>query len=1414
MTAPIHTVTFLSGPVEGPSHHFATEVALLGNVWHKGQLVAPASLTDNKTDDFGLQSGGDFTVEITDPDSSEAPRVEVSDFMLPLLSTIDQVRGPGPQSFDRNFPAYVPDFEGLLKLAVPQEARFRGARRVENLLLATEEMHNATYWNVSNGVTATDVGGGATRLTADGTFDPYYGQIAFAREPVAGRTFRYTVEVKTDAATSGLALFIYDGAVTDIGSTPFETPDNLWHRYSFLFTFGNGTTQDYVIARIDLQNAAAPGDWIETRHPHLEEVTGQSNQNPSDYISNGPGNGLIFPFHGAGVNGVKYYETYNGNTVQPLTLIVLATPGNTPIPKALLRGYRCEPEAENLLLHSGDYSEAVWVPTGLNAPTRFLGPDGRLSAWLLQEDGTNGLHLVDQLISKAAAELPFLYVVPVHRGGTLTKCFLQLYAAGAGVSAIFDLDLGTVDNVSLFGSGFADPQAGVIDLKDDWKLVWVCATTNNSPGLTATFALTDNGGSIGWQGNGTYGVYVGVSTLIQGTQPVMPILTDAATVTKPADQLVFPKGGTIDSVEGTAYAEFEPANWQGATGLVVLGDTAGGGSPLYADYENSGAGVTDGFNEATGVVGNATGQVRAATMWSEDGMRAVCDGGLGAPSAFNGAITLTALGIGHNNTAANFCGEIKNVKTFLRRLEDEDAMALDAELEDLRLHNYLRLVESWSNSDCLLTQRQTISRPNEADEVIDQVRQAKVKSIAREKNKFIVGFAAVDRKALLKPYPFAMYTVEDFPNIFPEHVGIRAPDGVGTVLHCPMAWLDNAGPHVYGGPIARGGFAGTLLNVYRNGALVDPAEYTQSATTPSSGVTINTVEFANEQLDLSGQPYEITADYLLPGSRLPVVEAAYVASQYDVTLDAASVDDAADYDDAEGIFIDRLDGGDADGKQGLSIIQELLWVARCRLLEGANGELIVVQDRPRDATRSFDARDSLMEITRWEPLPERPSAVQLKYRPLRSAGDDTSKTMERPCNGVSETRTFENRYVQDHEVADKLLSYWQQRFDSLVKLNATFLFTKIENGEVITITDPLSFSGHRKFAAWSVARGEISNSAEMEGYNLVTYSYVPTVLPEDATPGYHPDFSKTPPAKPGDPTVVSQDTSINEDGTETAYAVLQLAAADVPAVNVAKVFAALINTSNGNQRIVELLLDGGDYKLQVDNLMPNRTHEFTVYCENAFALKGEGSDVVSFTSAQFTTTPATPTGVGISQNSATQVRLIWDNATAANVDDHIVFRQVNGGSFTEVHRSGLANQYVDQNVSVGNTYGYKVRAVDRDENESSDSGVASQAIAKWIDDGNIIAQGLGTPSLLNSGVTQDKTKIAGFSDSGSISAGAIAEVWSSSQQQVFFPSIRTSGTRLPLYTKQTNIVNTAGVAIKNDTGGSVNYDVAGFFIQV
>src|SRR5688500_10326641 len=69
-------------------------------------------------------------------------------FFAPLTHSLIPLRG-GTPTFTRATVAYVQDHEGILRAVKSGEARFTGARRVENLFQRTQEFENA-YWTLTN----------------------------------------------------------------------------------------------------------------------------------------------------------------------------------------------------------------------------------------------------------------------------------------------------------------------------------------------------------------------------------------------------------------------------------------------------------------------------------------------------------------------------------------------------------------------------------------------------------------------------------------------------------------------------------------------------------------------------------------------------------------------------------------------------------------------------------------------------------------------------------------------------------------------------------------------------------------------------------------------------------------------------------------------------------------------------------------------------------------------------------------------------------------------------------------------------------------------------------------------------------------------------------------------------------------
>jgi len=232
----------------------------------------------------------------------------IPDFDLALQYSLEPTRaGVRTPTFTRATTATVEDHEGRI-IEVPSNcARMRGARYVQNLITASEDMTNAGFIE-QNGGSVT-----ATELTTDGTTDSgvfWRHTITDDGSGAGGRTFVFSASIRlvsgTISASSSLQFRLQGSAVTQATAGIGYEVSSTAKRFSVsASTDASGTT---VIPKIDCDDAVT----LEITNWQLEEVTGQTNQNPSEYVSTGV---LSSPYHGLMVDGVKAFTYLNGNTV-------------------------------------------------------------------------------------------------------------------------------------------------------------------------------------------------------------------------------------------------------------------------------------------------------------------------------------------------------------------------------------------------------------------------------------------------------------------------------------------------------------------------------------------------------------------------------------------------------------------------------------------------------------------------------------------------------------------------------------------------------------------------------------------------------------------------------------------------------------------------------------------------------------------------------------------------------------------------------------------------------------------------------------------------------------------------------------------------------------------------------------------
>ncbi len=250
--------------------------------------------------------------------------VAPASFSATLLSTlVPQVyTGSSTPTFTRATTAYVTDFEGLLKQVPSGASRHTGARFVSNLCPTS----SASIAVAGNKTITVGVGVYVFSMGAEAT---------------------------------GTSVITFTGTAT--GSSGNLTANATKRTAATLTITAAGT----IIATCTVTNAA---------DIQFEQVTGQSNQNPSEYVSVGVASA---PYHGAGVDGVKYFTTENGNTVSS-NVVTEAT--GAAISSATLLGYQSEGARTNICLQSQTFG-TTWVVTSTTVTAdTTTAPDGTTTA--------------------------------------------------------------------------------------------------------------------------------------------------------------------------------------------------------------------------------------------------------------------------------------------------------------------------------------------------------------------------------------------------------------------------------------------------------------------------------------------------------------------------------------------------------------------------------------------------------------------------------------------------------------------------------------------------------------------------------------------------------------------------------------------------------------------------------------------------------------------------------------------------------------------------------------------------------------------------------------------------------------------------------------------------------------------------
>jgi len=529
----------------------------------------------------------------------------VKTFDLPLRTSIvpAYAAGSATPTFTRASAATVVDHEGIVRYCKSGESRFWGARRVENLLRSTEDLTTANWTGYGGGTFTVDTGvtdplGGSTafRVTT-GTANGVLQDSAFVYGAAAYRAGEVVVASAWLRVASGtLSVDLYSQG-TDASATTINV-DTTWRRLcnSAAATAVSGK-EPYIIFSF----AGALEIW----HPSLNVVTGAASVAPPEYVSRGV---LSAPYHGAGADGVRYFDTANGNSVasnvvsEGIGAPIATTCEGVYSGTLWQQGYLCEPQITNRLLYSEDFSNAAWAKTNVTVTANSTAaPDGTTTADTLTATAANGTVIQDLGVVASAKKTGSLWLKRKTGSGNI-----QL----------------TMDG----GTG--------------WTTVAVGADWTRFP-ITQTLADEDFGVRIVTSGDEVYawgGQIEQANGWSGGAWMTTYVPTTSAAVQRKGDALTFPTTGNISLAAGTVAARLTLdgiTRWNER----VVGLGGGNWAPMT---QNEWVSIYDGVNSTVTPPSNV--DLHAATVWQTGGNKQAFANNLqSTANAFNGTLIGTTI---------------------------------------------------------------------------------------------------------------------------------------------------------------------------------------------------------------------------------------------------------------------------------------------------------------------------------------------------------------------------------------------------------------------------------------------------------------------------------------------------------------------------------------------------------------------------------------------------------------------------------------------------------------------------------------------------------------------------------------------------------------------------------------------------
>ena len=585
---------------------------------------------------------------------------------FPLRTNLLALRGSSAITYTRATTGTVFDQDGVMRTAISGEARFTGARRVRNMLTTIDiNTWSGSAATVVSGQADADGGTSAQKIveTANSSYHSKFMTITCAANDTvvmrvkakAGERNWLYLQHYDGSDNRGAWFNLSTGAVGTVESgisnaAISATAQNGFYLCTIKATAGAAATSERMQIALSTGDGVAPtyaGDGtsgLYAYQPQIEIVTGQAIQTPSEYVSVGV---LSSPWHGAGVDGVKDFDTANGNTV---TSNVVTEATGAPL--TTLKGILLEPARTNLCLQSNTFATAPWTFGNVTVAQDAIGLTGAANeAWTVTTTNTSHSHY--QYIAVSASTT---YTVSWYaKRGTMTALKYSLY------------DASNAANITAPTSYYAEINGST--------LTRVSKTFTTPVGCTSLVAYTGRDSGV----TGTY-----IATAFQcelGANASSYIATTTVAVTRNADVATIPTSGNVTAAAGSVSLEWTPQAGEGATGGLWYSYTDGNnevslahtGTTIYALKRIGGVSY-----QATHTTTFAAGtRYTVGISWGAAGVLIAVNGVAGTSNANTSTPTITSTLI----MSSNFGTELKNnknLRTWTTQLSQAQLNALTA----------------------------------------------------------------------------------------------------------------------------------------------------------------------------------------------------------------------------------------------------------------------------------------------------------------------------------------------------------------------------------------------------------------------------------------------------------------------------------------------------------------------------------------------------------------------------------------------------------------------------------------------------------------------------------------------------------------------------------------------------------------